>query len=458
MIGKTRMSALSRSVALYRLLESDGINESTTVKKQNVSLSSDIIHKIIDVWESSDYPDFGLEVRCGSQRYSDISKKEELKKLRDELAEYIEINFQRTSCFIDINDFIKRCNSLSHGIIPSSFFIADINYLRGEEIEATPDVLLKIENFCALINLLKKTCHFVDNKEDAISSKAVFVITDEDNKSMKPVYIDLSFTQKLLTLTTIDLRAIREIVEDDIGKTHKEEQLSTFRVSVWEILTLERNSTSDLYSLITYWDELLEKYFASYELYIRGFSFTKFQNEVHEYLVDSANKANELVGTLANKVAIVPSLFGVWLLAIKEDEPNIILSLGLVLIAVFALAVVIMVLDNQHFMIKKILDSSAERFDLLKRKAHSNTELIKQKNLVIDSFIDRNNRELTVRLIQIKRRLIAIRLSAWAFVLAMFWGVCITFWPYSTPLSSIFVFSSLSIACGALIISACISK
>ncbi len=450
------MSALNHAVNVYRQLGVGDPNDSGVVKERNVILSDGIINEISALWESSDADGINLEVKSGTNRLDNLTRIDTLKGLSGKEVDYIELKFRRTEFYASLDTFVNRCNSLNHGELPADFFIADINYCSFDE--KTPRQIKLIQHFCELINLLKETCHFLDKKEESVSSKAVFVVTNDDKKSMEPVYIDLSFTPPMLECDFVDLSALREIIGLEGGTAHKEEKLSTFRVSVWEILTYERNSKSDLHALVKQWDELLDKYFSSYELYIRGFSFTKFQNEVHEFLIDRVNKANELLGAVANKVAIVPSLFSVWLLVIQQKEPSLIVNLGLTLVATFALSIIVMVLDNQHFMIDKIKESASEKFDLFKRKAHSDPEVISKKSNGVDYFIEKNNQVLLKRLKKIVQRLIIIRLVAWLFLLAMCYGVGVSFWPYNTSFQSIIVIISIIIICLTMLTSVLFNK
>ncbi|WP_334030360.1 hypothetical protein [Alteromonas sp. P256] len=446
------MSALTHAVALFRMLDNAEFDESGTVYVSNITLSLDMARAIVSLWRAADYSKYNLQIVKGGLTLEDQSKEAELNGLVSEVIDSIEISFYRPCGYSDLFDFIRRCKSLNQGILPEQFYIANLDYLRGEAA-CIPEEVLKIEHFCELILLIKKTCHFVDQRSDSMTSKAVFVVSNEESKSMEPVYIELSITNKLLSLDQVELDTLREIINLEEGKAHKAEKLSTFRVSVWEILAFRKESSSDLFFLVENWNELLNKYFATYELYIRGFSFTKFQNEVHEFFVDSANKANELLGSIANKIAIVPSLFGVWLLAIKEEKPDIILNLGLVVIATFALAIVILVLDNQHYMISKLKAVVDERFQLLKRKAYENPDLIQSGGGSIDRFITLNDHELKARLRTISLRLIAVRLSAWLFLILMFYGATKTFWPYDVPLDSILLLTGILSTCFALLIS-----
>lgn len=407
-------------------------------------LSQDVVDEIIAIWRAADSDSFPVEVTCGANTYSDESCCRDVEKLVNNKADKIEIEFQRATCYSNIRDFIQRCRSLSKGLFPDLIYIAQLDYLRADESTDKPEEVLKIEHFCKLISNITKVCHFVDSRDES-SSKAVFVINNDDDKITSPVFVDLEFDYSLLQCSLVDFTFLNEIIELDNGSTHKEEKLSTLRLAIWETLSLENSARCSVLSLVKNWEELSKKYHASYELYIRGFSFTKFQNDVHEYLIDNSSKANELLGSVANKIVIVPSLFGGWLLAMKQDKPELMLSLGIVVIALFAVAIVVYVLENQNYMLSKLKQSSIEKFDLFRKKAHANPDISNQNDFFVDSFIESTNKEFLARLDVISFRLILIRIIVWAFLLAMFLGCCIEFWQYEIPLESILTLTVLLI-------------
>lgn len=450
------MSALINAVNLYRLLGSPGLSlTSTTCSALSVELSEDIIQEIITIWQSPDGGSFPVEVTIGLDTYDDESYSRELGLLVGRVATKVKVKFQRKTCYSNIQDFIQRCNSLSNGIVPELIFISELDYLRGEANRNKPEDMIKVEHFCKLISCITKVCHFVDNHDES-NTKAVFIVNNDEDKVTRPVFVDLAFDSGLLECSLVDFAFVDEIIELNNSSTHKEEKLSTLRLAIWETLSLESSTGCSVLSLVKSWEELSKKYHASYELYIRGFSFSKFQNDVHEYLIDNANKANELLGGVANKIVIVPSLFGGWLLAMKQEDPELMLSLGLVVIALFAVIIVVYVLENQNYMLSKLKQNSIEKFNLFRKKAHANLSVSGRKDFIVDSFIESTNKEFLARLEVVRVRLILIRVLIWLFLLAMFIGFCIEFWQYDTPFDSVLTLTVLLIiilGCGISIFS-----
>ncbi|MDX3775780.1 hypothetical protein QE250_16835, partial [Chromatiaceae bacterium AAb-1] len=267
------MSALSYSVKLFRLLEQPSIGGSNVFSSRNIILTKDIVEAVYGAWR---YPSsgFSVEVVIGADRLTGGDKDPQtLESKIGEKANNIKVELSRKDdgqFYRGINDFVARAKTLNTGRLPEEFYIVDRDYHYPNDKDSKSDpYIAKLEGLCLFIDAIKHhICHFHDVTPTG-KSRAILVISDDSNKSLSPKSIELKFTEELLELDSIpDLTLLNEL-RLPAALPHKEEKLSTLRVSIWEYLSYAKADDSTIYYLAFNWPDILDKYRASYELYIR---------------------------------------------------------------------------------------------------------------------------------------------------------------------------------------------
>ena len=424
------MNLLTSLASLYRLLKKPQVSDSHSFVSENVELTEDLVNEIIKCWGYSEKSGLSVEVKIGKKYLGDTKKASILKSGLNTSADTIKVEIPRkgsSQFYKDISDFITRNSSIHRGILPDNFFISEIDYLHSAPSSDTiPIDIKKIKHFCGFIHLIKETSHFIDSKNEKIA-KAIFVTADEESKITTPKSINLRFDKKLLELDEVDLDFLEEIIGDS-GSTHKEEKLSIFRVTIWEMLSFADQNDSNIYFLALHWQDIKENYFSTYEIYIRGFSFTKFSSEVQDYIHDTIAKSNDLVGNIAIKVLTVPSLFSLWLIALKIKKLDDVFIISLCATLTVSSAVIAFVVENQQYLAEKLASSSKKRIENFMRKSNYSAQQVKRSKL--DNFITEQEADLKTRLNLINRKLFSIRVSIWLFVLVAFFTTIHSTWRF----------------------------
>jgi hypothetical protein len=431
------MSLIASLVSIYRFLETPIIEKDASFSVSGIKLTAQLIQEIKNVWNSPDAKMVELEVICGIDRLDSNSDFECLKKKTDTTAHKVTIKLPRQGehqFYNNIVDFLARNNSQNSGALPQTFYLIEDDYLHsGTSEHKKPEAIKKLEHFCELINLLKKASHFFDTSSTFPS--AVFMINEEGAKDNYSKIIKFYMNESLLGQEMVDIKFLKEITDVNDSSTHREERLSTFRVSLANILAKSQSNESDLLTLVKNWGELKSTYLATYELYIRGFSFSKFISDITDYVHETIQKANNLLGDIVIKTLAVPSLFAVWLLVLRSNSVDSIFAIGLCATLTFSSVLVIFVIDNQQFLVKQLQKSAGNTLDnFMSNQANESNASF---NIDILTLLENSNNMLKKRLKNISNRLLAIRLFIWLFILTSLVITVESTWIYSQSTISV---------------------
>lgn len=427
------MSPLSYSISLYRLLDSPRIKDDHTFSVRDKILTKELIDAVCGLWgcQSSS---FSADVVIGADRFNGSkSCTASLQSKMGEKATSIKVELSRTNdeqFYLNINDFANRANTLNKGKLPEQFFIVDSNYFYPDDKQYKEEALInKLEKICLFIENIKNICHYHDVTPTG-NSRAILVISDDENKSLSPRSIELKFNQDLLQLDHApDLTLLKELTSSSTFP-HKEEKLSTLRVAIWEYLSYAKEDDPTIYYLALNWSDILEKYRASYELYIRGFSFNKFSNEVSEYIHNAIKSANDLVNDVVVKTLSVPSLFALWLFVLRNPNFDWSFSFGLCLVVLFGTVVVSFQLESQLYLIEQVKSRTLNSLIRFHRRLKLSNEPQLEKSEIGD-LIDGFSADFDKRLKLIANRLWFMRGAIWFFLVAAVVGTVESGWTYS---------------------------
>ncbi|MEH6384880.1 MAG: hypothetical protein V7780_09740 [Colwellia sp.] len=431
------MSLLTKLVNLYRNIGFPRINSGGTLEVKGVKLSEAICLNIITIWEDDNNSDVDVEISIGQSRYSNINDSEALKNDINKEVRVLSIALPRQGkhqFYLNITDFISRTNSLNFGEIPKDYYIVEGDILRkGTPSHKKTEEIIKIEHFCKFIKLIRKTCDFEDSNSGPFH-KAIFVVSDENSNDTLPKSIELEFSTKLLSLENINISLLEEIINADKKSTHRTEKLSVFRIALWDALRHAQKDDSDIYFLATHWEDILENYESSYSLYIKGYCFNKFKKEIEDFRLDSISKANNLIGDIAVKTLVIPSIFAIWLMVLRSPRFDEIFNLGISFLSTFAAVVIILTIDNQQYLVKELLETSKRTLDVFERTPSVFGSYSKKDTNDVDELIASSKTRITKRLGSIKSRLIGLRVSIWLFTLTIAFITSALSWPYETSI------------------------
>jgi len=426
------MSSLAKLVDLYRSLKRPQINSSFSVRIIDLTLTKEVVEAVSAIWSDSQNASASIEILVGVRTLSTQKDIEELVENCDIKCRSINISLHRSDrdqFYLNLSDFISRNKTLGKGTVPSSFYLVEDDYFHGgTQSHQKPEGIIKIEHFCRFIRLLKQTSDFTDSESEEIS-KAVFVVKDEDNRETSPKTISLEFTENLLELGLIDLTELEEVASKKVT-THRQEKLSTFRVALWEVMSQALKEDSDIYFIAVHWDDVMKTFNRNYELYIKGFSFSKFSGEIQDFVHENMNKAHNSLSEISVKTLIVPSLFVFWLYVLRMKTLDSAFNIGLCATIVFCAIVIIFVIDNQQYFIGQLSKASMSTFKRFTLKTAISNELPNNDKSEIKDLIDKQSVELNDRLAAITFRLTVIRVIIWLFVLVSFYATVHTSWAY----------------------------
>jgi hypothetical protein len=426
------MALLSDLVRLFRAVNLPDIDESYTFTAQSFEFTNDAEEALSSIFSARAAEELGIEIRFGEIRVTRESDFSILKSKVGEIADVLSVQLPRRGAhqfYLTLEDFISRVKSINIGEIPDNFYVVNLDYYHGgTELHKRPEVISKVEYFCEFIQLIKKSCNFVET-DFASSYKAVFVVSEEKTSEMIPRTVSLSFPVELMKCDLINLDLLREIVNSDVSETHREEKLSTFRLSLWETISKSKSGEPDILYLAKHWEDLIGNYNATYSLYIRGFSFSKFKMEIQEFIHDSIVKANSLLGDIVLKTLSIPSIFAVWLYLTRSPRFDEYFSLGLCVAVLFSSLIVIFAIDNQQFLVGQLKTTTENTLGQFS-KTTKNVE--KFDNQEIDKLIVESSVTINKRLENIGIRLLAMRVSVWLFVISSVIITSYLSWPYES--------------------------
>ncbi|MDX3775812.1 hypothetical protein QE250_17000, partial [Chromatiaceae bacterium AAb-1] len=184
-----------------------------------------------------------------------------------------------------------------------------------------------------------------------------------------------------------------------------------------------------IYYLAFNWPDILDKYRASYELYIRGFSFNKFSNEVSDFIYNAIKNANELVNDVVVKTLSVPSLFAVWLFVLRSPNFDWKFAFGLCFVILFGTIIVSFQLENQLYLVNQVKSRTLNSLIRFHRRLGLSNEPEDDRD-EIGGLIDGFSKDFEQRLKIISNRLQFMRFSIWAFLIAAVIATIETGWVY----------------------------
>ncbi|GAB58298.1 hypothetical protein [Rheinheimera nanhaiensis] len=426
------MSPLAYSISIYRLLGLPEIKQDHTFLARRITLTKDLVNAVCGLW-SCHSSGFSAEVVIGTQRFNGSSDcAHALKQKVGEQASLVKVELSRISdgqFYLNIGDLASRAKTLNKGKLPEQFFLVDVDYFYPIDKQYKNEPLIEnLENICLFINNIKQICHYHDVTPIG-SSRAILVISDEDNRSLSPKSIELNFSEELLQLERApDLTLLSELTSSDVSP-HKEEKLSTLRIAIWEFLTFAKDGDSTIYYLALNWSDILERYRANYEIYIRGFSFNKFSNEVGEYIHNAIKSANDLVSDVVVKTLSVPSLFALWLFVLRSPNFDWSFSLGLCIVVLFGTVVVSFQIESQLYLIGQVKFRTLNSLLRFHRRLRLSNEPTTEKSEIAD-LIDGFSSDFDKRLRLITNRLLFMRGAIWFFLIVAVVGTVESGWVY----------------------------
>jgi hypothetical protein len=260
-------------------------------------------------------------------------------------APQVEGRFPRQSearGYASLSAFFDETPTLATGVMPGSFYIADIDYFSGDTDK--PDVVKKIERVLTFIQLLTKLAddHMQSSER---SNRLLFILPSDGGKVRRTALMQISPEQKVIECASPEVDVLTELVdESNTNKLHITERRLLMRSAVSEVLATSKSGENDLTHLCANWSEVLQKFSNNLHAYIHNFAFDEVRKKIVDAELEYASKLSGAFGDIAGKLLALPvSLAAVALLDdAKNDSSFIFASAGLVVVSL----VLIFVLCN----------------------------------------------------------------------------------------------------------------
>jgi len=262
----------------------------------------------------------------------------------------------RIPFYKSFEQLLSSRKTLFKGDIPNTYYISESDSLIDPGY-STPKSA-RLASICKLISLLSKVAHYHDEKSQADTYQLVFVINDTSKNGYHPVVLETKFDVSDLEGDDINLQTLLDIVSaEKNGESHAQEKASMFRLCLAEMIETKPKQRSAFKHLLSNWEELLNKYKQSFDIYISGFSFSKLRNELAKAEIEIANSLSKVLGDVTGKLFSIPISFAALLTMDKLNSvtENILFVSGTLLVSL-----IISGLVRNQLLLKSNIDSSSD--------------------------------------------------------------------------------------------------
>lgn len=219
----------------------------------------------------------------------------------------------------NVDDFIASTPTLNFGVIPSEYYICDLDFYSGEP--ATDPKLLKLyhlSRFIRAVSLLSVNGYVEPGLHE---NRLIFVVAADGKSPSKTLAVSIHISPTLLDFALPQIRLLEALISPSRkNEVHVEERLSIMRLSIAD--SLASTEEGDRFSvLVKNWPEVLDKYHHNFLAFIHQFSFEKVRKEIATAEVENATKMSAVLGDITGKLLALPvSLVAIALL--RKAETN----------------------------------------------------------------------------------------------------------------------------------------
>ena len=286
-------------------------------------------------------------------------------------ADYLDLEFsfpanEYGGMHEDIEAFLRNSPSLNVGLIPSAFYVFDIDYCSGDPVK--PEVLQRLDECCEFIRLLGKLAMDHSAEVAEPTERLVFVLSADGKAPSQTLTLRVKVAPKLLAMRIAHLSLLRALVNPsntDRRSPHIEERRMILQSAIAEVLA-SAGSAQAFEFLVLNWNRVLSIYRHNLRAFLCEYSFDKVRKEIASTEIEYATKLSGVLGDVAGKLLGLPIAAGGGVLLVKASSVSefVIVAAGLITVSVIFL----LVIWNQWLQFRRLGDTSSFIFQQYESK------------------------------------------------------------------------------------------
>ncbi len=249
---------------------------------------------------------------------------------------------------------------------PTSFYVADLDYLYKENEDSEPPKL--INQYLDTVKLASALISIADHTVKGHLPKAIFLLGEKLELSLKYGKEDL---QPLVGLD----KFITDFINADI---HKEQKAAIIKKVLLDMLSNNEIDRLTLPCLIRRFEEFIDRVSANYQLYVSEFSFEKIKAQVEQEKFDLTLKLNKVLSDIQNQLLAVPIALIVAGSQMSSGEGFTAKNIFVLISSMVFGAFMHLLIKNQRNTLQAIETEVAFQWDLIKNKHSSAQDRFKQ--------------------------------------------------------------------------------
>lgn len=266
----------------------------------------------------------------------------------------------------DIDAFLRNSPSLNVGLIPSAFYVLDIDYCSGDPVK--PQVLQRLDECCEFIRLLGKLATDPSAESSESTERLVFVLSADGKGPSQTLTLRVKVTSGLLASPIPHLSLLRALVNPsstDRRSPHIEERRMILQSAIAEVLA-SAGSVQAFEFLVLNWSRVLSIYRHNLRAFLCEYSFDKVRKEIASTEIEYATKLSGVLGDVAGKLLGLPIAAGGGVLLVKASSVSefVIVAAGLIAVSVIFL----LVIWNQWLQFRRLGETSSFIFQQYESK------------------------------------------------------------------------------------------
>lgn len=254
--------------------------------------------------------------------------------------------------YVDIDEFVRKVNSLERGIIPEQYYIQDLDFYSQDIQICEP--IARLQDYCEFIRLLTQLASDASTRDESgDKNRLVFILSADGKSPAKTITFRTQIEQSLLEFQLAHPAFLRALLaESHKDKVHIEERCMVLRNSIAEILSEADSTVNQFAFLAKSWNDVLVKYRHNFQAFLSQYSFEKVRKDIATAEIDHATKLSGVLSDIAGKLLALPVSFaGIILLRKASDIIEFTLgAVGLISVSI----IFVMVIVNQWLQVNRL--------------------------------------------------------------------------------------------------------
>ncbi|MBN3759876.1 hypothetical protein [Burkholderia sp. Ac-20365] len=197
-----------------------------------------------------------------------------------------------------------RTPSIAFGVLPTDFYIADLDYYSGDTTKPT-----KLEEVEKLVDFIRMLSEFAEDRLTFGSgaNRLLFVLPSDGSKPQRTLVLEVSPEEAALDNTLAHLHLLELLVDgSNAKKMHVEERRLVMKSAISDVLASAGADTNRLTHLCKEWREVLLKYRHNFQSYINKFAFDEIRKKIADSEIEYASKLSGVFGDIGGKLLALP--------------------------------------------------------------------------------------------------------------------------------------------------------